>query len=173
MLGQPICNWKRKMKEPPKYGLNKAVLGAYAKTLETGLEVAFVDPPLSDIKRVLKDYQKGPTGEQVSHNQNPVLKWSTQNHAINQEGGLCLAGTAPYKPSSTQLKSTRSANPIQPAFVRTRRMTRDPRSHSWLRSASARGGPPRAIGLAGDLARGNKFANLGMGLQKTLFSQPY
>ena len=35
----------------------------------------------------------------LSHNQSPVLQWSTQNHVKNQEAGYpqpFLAGTAPY-----------------------------------------------------------------------------
>ena len=37
--------------------------------------------------------------QNLSHNQNPVLNWSTQNHVKNQKGGaprLFLVGTAPY-----------------------------------------------------------------------------
>ena len=44
----------------------------------------------------------------MSHNQSPVLKWSTQNHVKNQEGGrsylwLGLSPTNLHQPSSTQV----------------------------------------------------------------------
>ena len=46
---------------------------------------------------------------EVSHNQNPVLRWLTQNHVKHSEGGfpqLFMVGIVPYLPSSTQVLST-------------------------------------------------------------------
>ena len=42
----------------------------------------------------------------TSHNQNPVLKWSTQNHVKSLEGGypqLFMVGIVPHQPSSTRV----------------------------------------------------------------------
>ena len=40
----------------------------------------------------------------VSHNQNPVLKWSTQNQELRRQyPQLFLAGTFPYEPSSARV----------------------------------------------------------------------